>query len=632
MTLRERVRTILPSVTTPGQYAGGEFNQRVKDHRSVDLRVAMCFPDTYAIGMSHLGLQILYAILNDRTDVVCERAFAPWDDMEAEMRRAGIPLFTLETCTPLRDYDVAAFSLSYEVSYTNLLNMLDLAGIPIYSRDRDESHPFVVAGGHATYSPEPVADFVDFFLPGDGEEVIVKFCERLMQLRRERAPRAAIVREIAKTVPGVYAPALYENRFRRDGCLEGVFPIEPGVPPIVHASAVVDLENAPFPTRPVVPSVKAIHQRVQIEVMRGCVRGCRFCQAGMITRPLRVRSAEKVMSLAREIYRNTGFDEIALTSLNTIDYPFLKPVMTQIIDEFESRRVDVSLPSLRIEDHTREVPALIRKVRKSGLTFAPETGSEFLRRIINKDIFDDNLIAAAQAAYAEGWDQVKLYFMIGHPLERKEDVEAIAHLSDRVSFARQQLGKAAAKVNVTVSNFVPKPWTPFQWEGMDAPLLLSEKRKHVLRAGKSQKIRYKFNDPDQSMLECLLTRGDRRLGDVIVRAWKKGCKFDGWDEHFDYGKWKEACAESGIDPDFFVTRRRDKSEAMPWDHIDCGVKKRYLWEERDKAYSQVTTESCQDGACDACGPVIKLCNETRDPEKWVPIVTHWKKPEPAPTN
>ncbi len=629
MNLKERIREILPFVTTPGQYIGGEWNQRVKDHDRVDLKVALCFPDTYAIGMSHLGLQILYAILNDRDDVACERVFAPWTDMEAEMRRTRIPLFSLETFTLAREFDVMAVSLSYEVSFTNLLNMLDLAGIPVFSRERGEGDPIVVAGGHATYSPEPVADFVDLFLPGDGEEVIVAVVERLKALRRERAPRAAVIREIARTVPGVYAPALYESRYLRDGRLEGVFPIEPGVPDVIRSSAVLDLESAPFPTRPVVPNVKTVHQRVQVEVMRGCVRGCRFCQAGMITRPLRVRSDEKVMALAREVYRNTGFDEIALTSLNSIDYPFLKPVMERITGEFEPLRVDVSLPSLRVEDHTREIPALVRKVRKSGLTFAPETGSEFLRRIINKDIFDENLIAAAKAAYDEGWDSVKLYFMIGHPLERKEDVEAVARLADRVSFARQAPGKGPAKVNVTVSNFIPKAFTPFQWEGIESVLLLREKRKHVLNAGRSKRMRYKFSDPEQSHLECLLARGDRRIGAVIHRAWQKGCKFDGWDELFDYGRWMEACAEVGIDPAFFTTRPREKGEALPWDHIDCGVKKRFLWEEREKAYAEVTTASCQDGDCTACGPVIKMCNETRDPEKWVPIVTHWKTPAGA---
>jgi len=618
---------VLPTVSRPARYVGGEIHTIRKDPDSVAVRFALVFPDVYEIGMSHLGLKILYEILNRREDCYAERAFAPWIDMEARMREEGAPLFSLETRTPLSAFDVVGFSLQYESSFTTTLLCLDLGGIPLHVEDRTLADPLVVAGGAVSLNPEPMADFVDLFFLGDGEEAIEQFVEAYREARPRARDRRELLLALVERCPFLYAPSLWRFAFAEDGTIASVEPAEAGVRPPQRA-VVLDFENAPFPTAPPIPYIQTIHDRITIEIMRGCVQGCRFCQAGYEKRPQRFRSAAKVVELARETYRNTGFDEIALTSLSSSDHPALLAMMDALADEFASRRVGVSLPSLRVNEQVLELPRRIRSVRRSGLTLAPEVASERLRRIINKNIKNEDLYRGAEEAWRQGWPSVKLYFMIGIPEETEEDVVEIVEMAEKCASLRRKYGNGPGKVHASISTFVPKPLTPFQWHGqMTIPEV--ELRQNLLRGlRRTRSVVLKFHDPRPSFLEGVLSRADRRMGRAIEAAYRKGARFDAWDECLKFDAWIEAFDETGIDPWWHAHRERERSERFAWDHLGNGVDRAYLEEEFDKAREGAETEHCQTGACGDCGVGARSCVEIKGEagywEKFNKIVAKFK--------
>jgi len=592
---------ILPGVETPGQYAGGEWNSIVKDPGEVDVRIALAFPDTYTIGMSYLGLQILYSVVNARERFAAERVFAPWPDMEAQLRKWAIPLYTLESFTPLREFDVLGFSLQYEMCYSNVLTMLDLAGIPLRADERNDEDPLVIAGGPCALSPEPLADFIDVFVLGDGEDALVAFLERLRELKSSGvASRRERIRELVRSVPGLYAPALYDARHDSDGAFRALVPNEAGVPEVVSAAA-VDLACAHVPTCPIVPFVETVHDRISIEIMRGCTRGCRFCQAGMTKRPTRSRSVDDIVRAAKQTYEATGHREVSLASLSTSDYPDLCTLMERVSAQFDPLGVNISLPSLRVGEQLSMLPSILKRVRRAGLTIAPEAGSLRLRRVINKDVEDEHLYQAAEEAYRQGWRLVKLYFMVGLPTETPEDIDAIVGVVRRVSELRRKVAKGPGAVNVAIANFVPKPHTPFQWEPMADAETFEAARDHLRGQIKRGPIRLKFHRADRSQLEGVFARGDRRLGRVLDLAWRKGRRLDAWDEHFDADVWMEAFRESGIDPSYYTMRARDLDEPLPWSHVCAGVSREFLLREREKAYRAETTPDCRYAECTRCG-------------------------------
>ena len=588
---------ILPRVTKPARYTGGEFNAVLKDRADVDVRFALAFPDTYEIGMSNLGLRIIYHVLNRRSDTAAERVFAPWVDMEAEMRRHELPLFALESRTPVREFDIIGFSLGYELTYTNVLNMLDLAGVPVLASERGDDCPLVIAGGCCTFNPEPMADFMDAFVIGEGEEVIHEIIETF---KRHRADgRDALLRKLA-AIPGVYVPSLYDVSYDSDGTIKEFRPTEGGLPAVITKRLVWDLDGAEYIDAPVVPFVETVHDRVPLEVMRGCSRGCRFCQAGMICRPVRERSTEKLMELAETLSASTGYDEIALLSLSTADYRGIGELVRGLIEKYEDERIGLSLPSIRADAPCVELASEIHKVRKSGLTLAPEAGTQRLRDVIDKNVTDEDLLGAAEAAFRCGWKRIKLYFMIGLPTETDEDIVAIARLASSVAKVGRRLG-IRPTVNVSVACLVPKSHTPFQWRAQDAVEEMERKQAVLRHAFKDGHVTLNWHDASTSHLEAILSRGDRRLGKAIIRAWQKGCRFDAWNEHFDCQKWMESLAEVGLDAGFYANRRREYEENLPWDHIDCGVSKQFLMSEDERAEAEEVTEDCRLAKCTGCG-------------------------------
>lgn len=600
MTPYQRIEPYLTAVKKPARYTGGEVNSIIKDPRSVKLRVAFCFPDTYEIGMSHLGLQILYDVMNRMPDVWCERAFAPWGDMRSLMMRKKIPLYALESGNALSDFDVLAFTLQYELSYTNVLSMLDLAGLPLRSAEREESHPLVIAGGPCAFHPEPLADFIDLFTVGEGEEVTAELMELFIRAKEDKLSRRETLIQ-ASRIAGVYVPDLYQITYNQDGTLASITPTD-GAPAVVKKRMVRDLDSAPYPERPISPSTEVVHDRVMLELFRGCARGCRFCQAGHIARPVREKDPKTLYRQAVDAVKATGSGEIGLVSLSTSDYTGLEALCEALVPWCAPRRVSLSLPSLRADSFSPQLLEKAGQVRKSGLTFAPEAGSARLRDVINKNLKENDLLSACATAFAGGWSGVKLYFMLGLPTETDDDLREIAGLCSLVyQLWRQVVPDRGRGVRLTssASCFVPKPHTPFQWEPMVPPDELL-RRAGVVRDAMRKQVTFHWHEPDASYLECALSRGDRRVGAVLERAYRMGCRMDGWSECFSLDTWREAFASEGVDPDFYALRRLKTDEVLPWSHISCGVSPEHLKREREKAYNAEPSADCRSG-CENCG-------------------------------
>jgi radical SAM family uncharacterized protein len=574
---------VLPRVSKPGQYAGGERNAIVKDHASVDIKVALAFPDTYAIGMSHLGLRILYSLINGREDACAERVFAPWIDMEDQLRARGLPLVTLESFTPLDRFDVIGFSMQYELGFTNLLNMLELSGIPVRTEDRSIGDPVILGGGSITLAMEPVAPFFDAILIGDAEDVIDRTLDTIKEWRRSGRPRSDLHRALC-AIPGMYVPSLYRVEYHADGTVARIENIPPA-PASIPKTTVWDLERAAFPIQPVIPNVEVIHDRINIEIMRGCPNQCRFCQAVQHYRPLKMRSIQKVLELAEASYRTTGYDEISLTSLSTADYPGIVDLLQAISDRFRTRRVNVSLPSLRVGPELRKLPGLTSTVRKSGLTMAPEVATDRLREVIRKPIKNEDLMSGCAAAFEAGYRLIKFYFLIGAPTERDEDLRGIVELADAASDLRRHMTGRRAQVNCSISSHIPKPHTPFQWERMDTREELRAKQRFIKSCNRSPHIQLKFHDVDVSYLEAVFSRGDRRLADTLLKAREAGLRMDAWSECFDMRRWDEVFQDAGVDPDWYALRERSTDEILPWDMIGLKIPTAHLAKEHDRAHA-----------------------------------------------
>lgn len=597
---------ILQSVEKPSRYIGNEWNSVHKKIEDVKARFAFCFPDVYEIGMSHLGMKILYHLLNERSDTWCERVFSPWVDMEAEMREKAIPLFGLESGDPIKDFDILGFTLQYEMSYTNIINMLDLSGIPIKTTDRGETHPFVCAGGPCAYNPEPLAEIIDFFMLGEGEEITNEVMDVYVSWKEQGLSRDAFLNMIVE-IEGVYVPSFYDVMYNSDGTIKEVVAKDDKYPSTIKKRIIKDLDNVYYPENPVVPYTGIVHDRIMLEIFRGCIRGCRFCQAGYIYRPIREKSPEKLSSLANKLVDSTGYEEISLSSLSTSDYSQLGELTENLISEMEQKRVNLSLPSLRIDSFSLDLMEKAQKVRKSGLTFAPEAGTQRLRDVINKGVTEEDLITSVTTAFSGGWTNIKLYFMLGLPTETMEDVKGIGDLAASVVKAYNAVPKEKKtkrlSITLSASSFVPKPFTPFQWEAQDSMDVLKEKQILLKNNIKNRAISYSWNDPKLSLLEAVFARGDRRTGEVLIKAWEKGCKFDSWGEHFKYEKWVEAFEQCDIDPAFYANRKREYDEVFPWDHINIGVLKTHLIKENQKAYKEELTENCR-VSCSGCGATI----------------------------
>lgn len=586
---------ILLSVEKPARYMGGEMG--TADSREGAFTFVLAFPDVYEIGMSHLGLQVLYGVLKGVPWIMPERVYAPWPDLEESLRTQGKPLVTLEMGTPLAKADIIGFTLQYELSYTNILNMLDLSAIPLLAAEREEGYPLILGGGPCAYNPEPLADFFDAFLIGDGEDAVLEIAECVRAWKEEGVPKKALLERLAR-IEGVYVPSLFEVSYQADGRIDRVAPLREGYQS-VRRRFVGDLETALYPTSPVVPFLKTVHDRVSVEISRGCTRGCRFCQAGYIYRPVRERSPERVLEIVEEALHNTGYDEVSLLSLSTGDYGCLTPLLKGLMDRYAAQKKAVSLPSMRVGSLSPEMAEEIRRVRKTGFTLAPEAGSERLRSVINKGISEEALLENARAVYSNGWRLIKLYFMIGLPTETMEDVDRIVEISREVK-RQGKLSGSGGDVNVSVSSFVPKPHTPFQWEPQISEAEIVDKQRHLRGELKKKKLIMKWQDASLSGLEGVFARGDRRLSRLLIEAHRLGCRFDGWWEHFDRLKWVEAFEKSGIDANFYL-RRRELDEPLPWDHIDCGVSKEFFLAERKAALVGAATPDCRAGKCTGCG-------------------------------
>ena len=601
----ENLSGILKSVEKPGRYIGGEFNSIIKDKSEVECRFGFCFPDTYEIGMSNLGVRILYEALNREPGIWCERAYAPWVDMKARLEEYGIPLSALESGDPLNSFDMLGFSLQYEMCYTTALSMLKLAKIPVWSRDRSEDTPIIIAGGPCVYNPEPIADFFDLINIGEGEEVLVEICRLYMEMKRDGSyTRASFLRRAA-SIEGVYIPSLYDVSYNADGTIAAYTPKEQGIPTQIKKRIIADLDKAPYPEKLIIPYVETVHDRIVLEVYRGCIRGCRFCQAGMVYRPIREKSPERLCELAKCLYENSGYEEISLISLSISDYSRLRELTDGLLEWTDDKRVSLSLPSLRLDSFSTELMEKISSVRQGGLTFAPEAGTQRLRDVINKNISEQDLDSAVGIAFRGGKNSVKLYFMNGLPTETMEDIEGIATLAKRVvdcyfALPKPERPKGGVSVTVSVSCFIPKPFTPFQWERQSSLAELEEKQKHLRECITDKRIRYTYHDARTSVIEAVLARGDRRIAPAIALAVEEGAMLDAWDEFFDYDRWVSVFERSGVDMDFYTTRGFGHDEMLPWDIIDIGVTKKYLARERDRAYEGKTTPSCAE-LCSGCG-------------------------------
>lgn len=601
--MQKELERALRQVQKPGRYTGGEPGSVHKDKAAVAVRFAMCFPDIYEVGMSHLGMKILYGLLNRMPGVWCERVFQPWVDFEEQMRARKIPLYGLESGDPIRHFDFIGFSLMYEMSYTGMLDMLDLAGVPLRAADRAEDDPIVFCGGPCVCNPEPVAAFTDLFCLGDGEETTCKVVELYSDCKARGEGRQAFLRRAAG-IPGVYVPALYRAEYAADGTLAAVRPTVPEAPARVKKSVVHNLDSMYFPGNFVLPLIDIVHNRAVVEAFRGCIRGCRFCQAGFTYRPVREKSHEVLDRQARALCEATGYDEVTVSSLSTSDYSELEPLLDDMLSWTDAGRVGISLPSLRADNFSRQLMQKISSVRKSGLTFAAEAGTQRLRDVINKNIREEDILETCRLAFSSGRANVKLYFMLGLPTETDEDIVGIAQLAQKVvdlyyHMPERQKGRSVT-VNVGVSTFVPKPMTPFQWEPQDTVDEISRKQKLLLSHIGSHKIQLSYHEADRSFLEAVLARGDRRLADVLEAAFRLGCRLDSWNETFSFEKWMQAFESTGVDPAFYANRRRGKDEVLPWDHIDYGVSRAFLWRESEKARRGEVSPNCRQ-ACNGCG-------------------------------
>ncbi len=595
------IKRILPTVQKPARYTGGEYNEIKKDLKDVRVRVAFCFPDTYEIGMSNLGMRILYGVMNEMDGVWCERVFAPWGDMEDAMRTNQLPLWALESQDPVKEFDMVAFTIGYEMCYTNILNMLNLAGIPLRSKDRDGLHNIVFAGGVCAFNPEPLTDFIDFFSIGEGEEITKEIIVLYDRAKSEGWSKIQFLTEAAK-IDGIYVPSFYEHTYNEDGTLASVT-VSNGAPEVVTKRIVEDLDSAYFPVKMIVPSTEIVHERANLEVFRGCIRGCRFCQAGFSCRPVRKKSPEVLYQQAVDTMTDSGHNEITLSSLSTSDYRGLKELTDQLIPYCEQNRINMSVPSLRADNFSRELMQRLQSLRKSSLTFAPEAGTQRLRDVINKNLTEEEILTTCANAFSGGWNSVKLYFMLGLPTETDEDVLGIADLVYKVINTWKENAtnkKKGLRIHVATAYFVPKPHTPFQWEKQIEPAEYLRRCRLLKDHFYSKSIDYNYHTSDISMLESVTARGDRRLGAVIEEAAKNGAKMDGWDEYFDYSIWKAAFEKCGIDPTFYTTRGYEEDELLPWDTIDVGVTKKFLLSERKRAYRAEITPDCRHG-CSGCG-------------------------------
>ena len=602
----KRLERILPKVQKPARYTGGEYNQILKDKSTVDLRVAFCFPDTYEIGMSNLGMKILYQTMNSLPYVWCERVFAPWSDMFDEMKRASIPLYALESGDALDRFDVLAFSVGYEMAYTTVLDMLDMAGLPVRSSDRPDLLPLVFMGGSAGVNPEPMAPFMDLFVIGEGEEMNNELLALLRRAKEEGWSKQRFL-ESAAQIGGVYVPSLYEVSYHDDGTIRSISPLS-GAPQQVKKRIIQDLDAVPFPTNPIVPSTEVVQDRVNLELFRGCVRGCRFCQAGYIYRPIRAKKPETLIRQGIETLRNTGYEDMTLLSLSSSDYRHLGTVCDGLLEFCEPRSIGVSLPSLRADNFSMELMEKLQRVRKSGLTFAVEGGSQRLRDAINKNVTEEDLLNTCRIAFEGGWNTVKLYYMLGLPTETDEDIIGIAEMADRVLHCWRQYSKVKSRgVRITISTscFIPKPHSPFQWEAQISPEEYL-RRVNLLRASiKARNVVYNWHDAETSFIEAALSRGDRKVADVVEAVWRKGGRLEAWSDFFSYDRWLSSFAEADLDPAFYASRERNTDEVLPWDMINVGVRKQHLIREREKAYSAELSPDCRH-ACSACGAAALL--------------------------
>ncbi len=610
--IRKKLDRILPKVMKPGRYVGGEWNMIRKDWDKTDVHTAFVFPDVYEVGMSNLALRILYGLINSYDEFLCERAFAPWPDMEEKMEEEGILLYALESFRPLNKFDLVAFTLQYELSYSNILNILRLSGIPLRTKDRmkeESPYPLIFAGGPCAYNPEPIAPFIDFFLLGEGEEQFPAVLFKIKEGKEKGESREELLVELAQ-MRGIYVPMFYDFEYQEDGTIEQV-KVHKGAPAVVKKTVMKDFCSSYFPEKVIVPYTEAVHDRVMLEVMRGCTRGCRFCQAGMIYRPLRERSPEKLIDQAKRAIEATGYEEISLVSLSTSDYTCVNRVLEDLMEDMQHKGVSVSLPSLRLDSFDVEIAEQVQKVRKSGLTFAPEAGTQRLRDVINKGVTEEDLLRTTEAAFRAGWSNIKLYYMIGLPTETYEDLDGIIGQAKKVLEVSRKAGRRGARVTVSASSFVPKPHTPFQWEGQDSMESLREKQEYLKKRLRDNRIKFIYHDIGTSFLEAVIARGDRRLADLLEWGVKAGCKFDGWSEHFKFELWKQGMIETNIDPHFFANRQYGQEEILPWDHLSSGVTKAYLLAEYKKALAEEVSPDCR-GKCGRCG----VCPDIAKPVKY----------------